>query len=58
MNAITRALRSLMRRRTAERDMQDEFRFHLEMEARGGRIRRRGSAQGCCARCAALVVAR
>ena len=34
MNAITRALRSLMRRRTAERDMQDEFRFHLEREAR------------------------
>jgi predicted permease len=33
MNAVVRALRSLMRRRRSERAMQDEFRFHLDMEA-------------------------
>jgi putative ABC transport system permease protein len=52
MNVLTRAYRALTRRRQAERDMQDEFRFHLDMEAqdlvRGGipdrEARRRAAA--------------
>jgi putative ABC transport system permease protein len=40
MNPITRALGSLRRRRHAEQDMNDEFRFHMEMET--GDLVRRG----------------
>lgn len=34
MQTITRALKSLFRRRQAERDMDDELRSHIEMEAK------------------------